>query len=348
MRTHLLAALAAAAPLVWCEAARAQVLAEAHVSLAGWRSGDPGTSVELLVEFDDNQSWTEDPVLFDRVLWTPADVGRVVSIGSWLDDPDYPDARAAITNALDGLVSVRAFVEPGGGGPGMGRYESSFFAAAIHDGPDFGGQLVDAIALRLDALTLNDPDSGSVDLELTLLVIGSAGWTSVSPELAQCTADLEETRLSESACLVAYWEVAGELGQVRDELAACQADLATASGNLASLGAQLAVARADLVTAQAELGSTQAGLADAQAALAAALADADSDGVRDFGDPCLGTGPGAAVDAMGCSLAQFCTAIDASTGSGRATCSHSDWRNDEPLADSPNDCKASASRCEPR
>jgi len=348
MRTLLLAALVAAAPLAWCETARAQILAESHFELSGWRSGEPATGVEFIVSFDDHQSWTEDPVLFDHLIWTPADVGRVVSIGSWIDDSDYPAASATLTNGLDGTVSVGAFIQPGGGGPGVGRLESQLFADVFHVGPDFAGSMVDAIALRLDAFTLDDPISGAVNLELTLLVVGSAEGSSVSPELAQCTADLEEARLVESACMFAYWEVAAELGGLRDGLAACQSNVAAASSEASRLGAQLALAQAGLATAQTELRATQAELAGAQGALAAALADADADGVRDPGDLCLGSEPAAAIDGVGCSLAQFCAAIDATTGSGRASCNHSDWRNDEPLTDSPNDCKASAGRCEPR
>lgn len=348
MRKHLLAALIAAAPLAWCGTARAQILAEGHFSIAGWRSGEPATGVELLLSFDDHQNWTDDPVLFDHLSWTPDDVGRVVSIGSFLDDPDYPAASATLTDGLDGYVSVAAFILPGGGGPGVGRLESSLFQDAIHVGPDFAGAMVDAIALRLDALTLDDPQSGAVTLELTLLVLGSADWSSVSPELAQCTADLEETRESESACIFAYWAVAAELGELRDGLATCQSDLTAASADASRLGAQLALAQGDLATAQAELGAAQASLAGVQTALAAALADADADGVRDPSDACLGSEPATEIDGLGCSLAQFCAAIDASNGSGRATCNHSDWRNDEPLADSPNDCKTSAGRCEAR
>jgi len=348
MRMQLLAAVVAAAPLAWCGTARAQILAEGHLSISGWRSGEPATGVEFIVSFDDHQSWTDDPVLFDHLIWTPDDVGRVVSIGSFLDDPDYPAASATLIDGVDGYVSVSASIQPGGGGPGVGQLEASLFQDAIHVGPDFAGAMVDAIALRLDALTLDDPQSGAVNLELTLLVLGSADWSSVSPELAQCTADLEETRESESACMFAYWEVAAELGGLRDGLAACQSDLTALSADASRLGAQLALAQADLATAQAELGAAQASLAEAQTALAAALDDADADGVRDPGDSCLGSEPATAIDGVGCSLAQFCTAIDASTGSGRAICNRSDWRNDEPLADSPNDCKASAGRCEAR
>lgn len=81
--------------------------------------------------------------------------------------------------------------------------------------------------------------------------------------------------------------------------------------------------------------------------LAAATADTDGDGIRDTADACPGTPQGTAVDALGCSQAQFCEAIDAS-GSGRAVCNSSDWGNDEPLADNPGDCRAVKGFCTAR
>lgn len=69
----------------------------------------------------------------------------------------------------------------------------------------------------------------------------------------------------------------------------------------------------------------------ARAELAAERADADDDGVRDDADVCPGTTIGAAVDAAGCSLAQFCGRVDATASIGRKACKRSDWRNDEPL-----------------
>jgi len=42
-------------------------------------------------------------------------------------------------------------------------------------------------------------------------------------------------------------------------------------------------------------------------------------------------------DTAGCSLTQFCTAIDATTPQDRRTCRLSDWNNDEP-GNNPSDC----------
>jgi len=65
--------------------------------------------------------------------------------------------------------------------------------------------------------------------------------------------------------------------------------------------------------------------------LAAERVDADGDGVRDAVDDCPGTTTGAEVDRAGCSLAQFCGRVDATTSIGRKACKRSDWKNDEPL-----------------
>src|SRR5262245_29470335 len=119
MRELLVAAIVASAPLVWCDVARGQVVAEAPILISGSRSGGPAESVRILVSFDDLQPAHPDPVLFDSVTWTPADVGRIVGIGSFLDDPDFPGARDTLINGLDGLVTVQVSIQPGGGGPGM-------------------------------------------------------------------------------------------------------------------------------------------------------------------------------------------------------------------------------------
>jgi hypothetical protein len=108
-----------------------------------------------------------------------------------------------------------------------------------------------------------------------------------------------------------------------DDLAACQAALATCPEELASCE-----------TARAEC---SADLAEAEAALAAATADEDGDGVRDQVDQCSGSQ--GAVDLAGCTIAQFCTAVNATSRPGKVACKKSDWRNDEPsMRRSDQDC----------
>lgn len=74
--------------------------------------------------------------------------------------------------------------------------------------------------------------------------------------------------------------------------------------------------------------------------------DADGDGEASPTDACPGTPEGVAVDAAGCSLRQFCRAIDG-RGRGAAVCNNSDWKNDEALGN-PLDCKVRGGVCVPR
>jgi hypothetical protein len=74
--------------------------------------------------------------------------------------------------------------------------------------------------------------------------------------------------------------------------------------------------------------------------LANVVPDQDGDGEADATDACPNTPEGAEVDQAGCSLTQFCAAIDATTKLGNTICKNSDWRNDNPLAASnKGDCR---------
>jgi hypothetical protein len=88
---------------------------------------------------------------------------------------------------------------------------------------------------------------------------------------------------------------------------------------------------------EADLAQCEADLAEC---LAGVAPDQDGDGEADTTDACPNTPEGAEVDQAGCSLAQFCAAIDATTRTGNAICKNIDWRNDNPLAASnKGDCK---------
>jgi hypothetical protein len=69
------------------------------------------------------------------------------------------------------------------------------------------------------------------------------------------------------------------------------------------------------------------------------FADADNDGEADSTDLCPDTQASTEVDSDGCSLWQFCTAIDTSSNHGLRVCNKSDWKNNEPLKKK-GDCKA--------
>jgi hypothetical protein len=59
--------------------------------------------------------------------------------------------------------------------------------------------------------------------------------------------------------------------------------------------------------------------------------DDDGDGVSNAIDRCPSSPIGGSVDATGCTLEQFCAAVDATAARGAKICRHLDWGNDEPL-----------------
>jgi hypothetical protein len=75
------------------------------------------------------------------------------------------------------------------------------------------------------------------------------------------------------------------------------------------------------------------------------LVDSDADGEADASDLCPATPAAAAVDEAGCSVHQFCGAIDPGSFLGRRTCALADWRNDEPLRSSRGDCRVVRGVC---
>jgi hypothetical protein len=103
-------------------------------------------------------------------------------------------------------------------------------------------------------------------------------------------------------------------------------------------GVPLIECEADRQECNANLSTALDDLVATQGALAAATADGDGDGLPDRFDICPSTAPGAAVDASGCSLAQFCAAVDVRTFLGKLTCWQSDWKNDSPLMFGETDC----------
>jgi hypothetical protein len=92
--------------------------------------------------------------------------------------------------------------------------------------------------------------------------------------------------------------------------------------------------------AQGYFAQVTGALESCSADLETATADTDGDGIRDLEDTCPDTASDAEVDQVGCSLTQFCAAINATTAHGAKVCKNSDWRNDEPLAVSnKGDCR---------
>lgn len=71
-----------------------------------------------------------------------------------------------------------------------------------------------------------------------------------------------------------------------------------------------------------------------------AAIDSDGDGEFDAGDACPETPAGEPVDAAGCSRSQFCSGLSG----GHWRCAVADWRNDEPGALLPRDCRSARGR----
>lgn len=107
----------------------------------------------------------------------------------------------------------------------------------------------------------------------------------------------------------------------------------------------LSQTRAELFASALEVGHLQQTLSQLEATLATCqarrvYADADGDGEEDSRDACPASLPGTAVDAAGCSLAQFCGAMPAANKAQSRECEAADFGNDEPGAKSPRDCRA--------
>ena len=114
--------------------------------------------------------------------------------------------------------------------------------------------------------------------------------------------------------------------------AACQEDLDACTEELGDCSAERAALAARVADLEAELG--------------ALLDDADGDAVPAVADACTGTAAGVAVDALGCSLAQFCSAHPLGVPQGMNRCRHADWENDEPTGN-PHDCRPQSGLCVP-
>lgn len=111
-------------------------------------------------------------------------------------------------------------------------------------------------------------------------------------------------------------------------LQVCEANLAAAEDRIRSLG----IAFEDLYAEWSSL----LGIRDAYERL---TADADGDGVPDGVDLCAATGTGLEIDLGGCSLGQLCGASPVASRRERTICRRLDWKNDEPAAMAPGDCK---------
>ncbi|HKY62784.1 MAG TPA: hypothetical protein VJR29_05125 [bacterium] len=114
---------------------------------------------------------------------------------------------------------------------------------------------------------------------------------------------------------------------------------------LPKLQIELGDVKASLLSTQTELTETHHLLDIANLELAFFQDDADSDGILTVLDQCPGTPAGLAVDAVGCSVDQFCHNIGVSHPSENRVCRMADWGADEAESPDPGDCTYSAGVC---
>ena len=98
------------------------------------------------------------PQLFEGIVFSPADVGRTVTVTE-ATDPEFNAVAAALTNGVNDPLYFQVIGHPGGGGPFDVRSEAfSFFGdSSGAQGIDFKDFTIQCISLRINSLTLNTP-----------------------------------------------------------------------------------------------------------------------------------------------------------------------------------------------
>lgn len=130
------------------------------------------------------------------------------------------------------------------------------------------------------------------------------------------------------------------------DLASCEGDLDECTEDLGECEAARLTCEGDLSTCETARAAAEARVRELEELVGTILADPDDDGVPAIADRCADSTPGDAVDADGCTAAQFCGAIDLSLPQGNNVCRHADWQNDEPVGN-PDDCRPSGGACVP-
>lgn len=127
---------------------------------------------EINVMFGGDYMHSLGPKLFEGIVFTPADVGRTVTITEAADS-EFNAVAVVLTNGVNDPLYFQAIGHPGGGGPFDERSEAfSFFGdSSGANGIDFSGATIQCISLRINSLTLNTPGQDS---------IGNGIWTDYS------------------------------------------------------------------------------------------------------------------------------------------------------------------------
>jgi hypothetical protein len=188
---------------------------------------------------------------------------------------------------------------------------------------------------NLESLMTDDPstvafrDGTVTEVANTQLDICERSVVACEEDIGQCGADLSASQSALASCETTLTQCDADLGAAQVALMQTQLDLAAAQTQIDQLESDLTTCEADLAECRSD----------------PSFPDADRDGEADTTDACPATPVGAAVDTGGCSIGQFCMAIDVSTGNGRASCNNADWQNNQPLGAS--DCGAIRNYCVP-
>lgn len=208
-------------------------------------------------------------------------------------------------------------------------------------GNDPGDTEVEVTDLHADSFVLYDAViTPTVTNQAQIVIPGVDGFAYIATDdpLTADPVDATELRISCSA---------GSLGS---DLAACEQERDVLEGEVADLEESLVETTAALEQCDAELAATRNELSEVRGQLMDVIADPDGDGVPAVLDLCPDppADPSDLVDERGCTLVQFCAAIEIPNPSQSQVCTGADWMNDEPIGN-PRDCQATRARvCEAR
>jgi hypothetical protein len=320
--------------------APAAVHAHATYNISGYGSGLAGsTNGADGLPADGTSAWTNGPVAdytgalpvnwycglhsatqvrtLQTGLPTPPSGSLLQQVNSYnaANDPDLPTDRVL---AVGGL----SWTDPANGDQGWGH---GLDYGLIHVSPV--GTILAGGPAKLTITLMDDPsDSPSVRLAYALY----AGWdtsTTASRHQTFITSPSPvNDPLGSTGLTLIDFAVASSAGGVLSR--SYDIDAAHAGEYTILVGALGGVAGQYQLTAGVFPDNA---LGQCQDDLATVLADADDDGVLDGSDACADTPAATAVDAVGCSLAQFCGGLEVSTKTGQKACKKADWGNDEPL-----------------
>ncbi len=230
------------------------------------------------------------------------------------NDPDYPTDRVI-------AVGGRSWSDPDNGNQGWGH---GLDYGLVHFSPV--DTLLAGGPVKFTITVTDDPSDG-VATQLAFAIYG--GW------------DASPTSSRHQTFVTSPTPVHNPLGAAG--LTLIDFAVATSAGQTLSRTYQLSaeyegeytvfIGALGGVSGEYQLTVTTApdtGLAACESELAAATVDTDGDGAIDANDQCPATPGETDVDALGCSRAEFCNAIDVSTKLGLKTCKKADWENDEP------------------